>query len=250
MRFVRTHFLRALSIFKGTVPALTRGSWHHGAHLLVGSQDQTCSTAVMARTILTWNLILNQEKSKAEIRSLILAKRDGLSVKNRVESSLLAAELAGEFIQFPPGTVISGFFPIRSEIDPRPLMDVLRKRGAVLCLPVVRNKTTLEFRELVPGAEFVDAGFGTKGPSDTARVVDPQMMLMPLSVYDNQGGRIGYGAGHYDRAISNLHQRKIVPKLIGMAFECQCVDFVPQEPHDVAMDAIVTENGFLEFDKV
>ena len=183
-------------------------------------------------------------KAKAEIRELILMRRDGLSVERRIEHSLDAAELAKDHIKFVPGTTISAFYPIRSEIDPRPLMDELRKLGAILCLPVVINKNGIIFRELVRGAQLIDTGFGTRGPGNEARIVDPQIMLMPLSVFDRKGGRIGYGAGYYDRAISRLMEKGISPFKIGMAFDCQQYDLVPQEPHDVALDAIVTQSGF------
>ncbi|MCP4071803.1 MAG: 5-formyltetrahydrofolate cyclo-ligase [Hyphomicrobiales bacterium] len=186
------------------------------------------------------------QKAKAEVRELILKKRDVLSTEERIEGSICAAELANNHIVFEPGTIISGFFPIRSEIDPRPLMDHLRKRGAILCLPVVVDKTRIIFRELVPGAALIDTGFGTKGPGSDARIVDPQIMLVPLSVFDRKGGRIGYGAGYYDQAIARLIDMGNTPKTIGMAFDCQQYDLVPQEPHDVAMDAIVTENGYRE----
>ena len=118
----------------------------------------------------------NPGKSKAEIRKLILAGRDGLSIEARIEHSLQAAQLAkGSIcakdgnsarnrILIEPGTIVSGFFPIRSEIDPRPLMDHLRIAGAQLCLPVVIDETTIIFRELVRGAGLVKTGFGSKGP--------------------------------------------------------------------------------------
>ncbi len=177
----------------------------------------------------------------------MLASRDCLAVDTRIEFSLRAAEISGDTFDFSPGTVISAFFPIRSEIDPRPLMDTLHKRGAVLCLPVVVDKTTIVFRELCRGAELVDTGFGTRGPGSDAEVMDPHIMILPLSVFDKNGGRIGYGAGHYDRAIARLAGAGKKPKLVGMAFEIQQVDLVPQEPHDMAMDAIITERGYREF---
>ena len=179
---------------------------------------------------------------------MILAKRDAISVVLRIEHSLNAAELARDSFDFEPGTIISGFHPIRSEIDPRPLMEELRKRGAVLCLPVIANKTTIIFRELVRGATLVDTGFGTRGPGSDARKLDPQIMLVPLSVFDRSGARIGYGAGHYDRAISRLMEMGKKPKTIGIAFDCQQYELVPQAPHDVAMDAIVTQSGYRKSD--
>jgi 5-formyltetrahydrofolate cyclo-ligase len=130
------------------------------------------------------------------------------------------------------------------------LMDHLRILGAILCLPVVIDRTRIVFRELVRGAGLVDTGFGSKGPDKETRVVDPQIMLMPLAVFDCRGGRIGYGAGYYDRAIYRLIELDRRPAAIGMAFDCQRYEFVPQQPHDIAMDAIVTESGYREFDSI
>jgi len=79
---------------------------------------------------------MNSQELKAELRSASLARRDAL-------------------------------------IDPRPLMDEFRKLGARLCLPVVLDKTTIVFRELVRGAELVDTGFGTRGPAEDAEILDP-----------------------------------------------------------------------------
>lgn len=186
------------------------------------------------------------QEQKAAIRAEVLAKRDGLAPDLRIEKSLRAADFGIENIEFDPGTVISGFFPIQSEIDPRPLMDVLRIKGARLCLPIVANKTTILFRELVRGAELIDTGFGTRGPGDDAEVLDPEVLIMPLSVYDLNGGRIGYGAGHYDRAIQRLLDKGLAPRLIGLAFECQQVSNVPMESHDQALGAMITENGFFK----
>lgn len=186
------------------------------------------------------------QEQKAAIRAEVLAKRDGLAPDLRIEKSLRAAEFGIENIEFDPGAVISGFFPIQSEIDPRPLLDVLRIKGARLCLPIVANKTTILFRELVRGAELIDTGFGTRGPGENAEVLDPDILIMPLSAYDLNGGRIGYGAGHYDRAIQRLLDKGLAPRLIGLAFECQQVSNVPMEDHDQPLGAMITENGFFE----
>ncbi|MEM9277111.1 MAG: 5-formyltetrahydrofolate cyclo-ligase [Pseudomonadota bacterium] len=184
------------------------------------------------------------QEEKALLRSQALALRDAISPAERIEKSLLAAEFGKNNIVLDPGVVVSGFFPIRSEIDPRPLMDEFRKMGARLCLPVVMDKTTIVFRELVRGAELVDTGFGTRGPGEEAEVLDPEVLVMPLSVFDHHGGRVGYGAGHYDRAIAKIISKGIKPRLIGMAFDCQHHERVPVEPHDQPLDAMITESGF------
>ena len=187
---------------------------------------------------------MDAQNFKAELRKASLAKRDLIAPDVRIEKALEATAHGTQHIKFDAGTVVSGFFPIRSEIDPRPLMDEFRKLGARLCLPVVMDKTTIVFRELVRGQELVDTGFGTRGPGEEANVLDPSLLIMPLSVFDHYGGRIGYGAGHYDRAISKIIEKGIKPRLIGMAFDCQHEERVPVEPHDQPLDAMLTESGY------
>jgi len=121
----------------------------------------------------------------------------------------------------------------------------MRERGARLCLPVVLDRETIVFRDLLRGAQMVDTGFGTAGPGEEAEILDPALMLVPLSAFDGNGNRIGYGAGHYDRAIARLRAKGKTPRLIGIAFACQEVEAVPAEPHDAPLDAILTEVGLL-----
>lgn len=184
---------------------------------------------------------------KAVLRNERLAERDRIPAERRLGYSLAMADHAGDDIAFEPGTIVSGFFPIRSEVDIRPLMARLKDRGARLCVPVVLDRQTIAFRELVAGAELVDTGFGTRGPGPDAAVLDPEILLVPLSAFDSQGHRIGYGAGHYDRAIARLRQKGLDPRLIGIAFDCQEVAEVPAEAHDVRLEAILTESGLKTF---
>lgn len=184
---------------------------------------------------------------KAALRKERLALRDQIDPAARLELSLAMADLAGEVIAIDPGMVVSGFFPIRSEADIRPLMARLKARGARLCLPIVMDKETIIFRELVTGAELVDTGFGTRGPGPEAEVLDPDLLLVPLSAFDGRGNRIGYGAGHYDRAIARLREKGRHPRLIGIAFDCQEVAEVPDEAHDVRLEAVLTESGLRTF---
>ena len=184
---------------------------------------------------------------KAALRLERLALRDSMTPEARIEASLRMLDHAGDVIDFDPGQVISGFWPIRSEVDIRPLMARLRERGARLCLPAIIDKQTIVFRELVAGAPIVETGFGTTGPAEDAPVLDPDIMLVPLAAFDRTGHRIGYGAGYYDRAIERLRQKGHMPELIGIEFDCQEVPSVPAEPHDVVLDALLTESGLRIF---
>ena len=164
---------------------------------------------------------------KKELRERVLGLRDQLScgIQTKASHSLQNyADLIGDV----KGKVVSSFWPIRSEINPCHLTQELKQRGAQLALPVVMDKTTLEFRAYDHDDDLIDAGFGTKGPSANAAVVDPDILLVPLAVFDLQCGRIGYGAGFYDRAIAKLRAKGRRPKTFGIAFEQQMIDQVPQ----------------------
>ena len=180
---------------------------------------------------------------KAKLRAERLAARNAISADDRISKSMAIAEAGARLIRIAAGEEVSGFFPIRSEVDVRPLMQRLESRGATICVPVVLDKQTIVFRELLASAPVVGTGFGTFGPTEDARVVDPDVMLVPLAAFDLAGHRIGYGAGYYDRAISRLHEKGKRPRLIGVAFDCQQIDIVPAEDHDIALDAILTESG-------
>ncbi|MEP3233089.1 MAG: 5-formyltetrahydrofolate cyclo-ligase [Hyphomicrobiales bacterium] len=176
---------------------------------------------------------------KKGLREQVLAIRDQLSsdIQTKAAHSLQNhTELIGDV----KGKVVSSFWPIRSEINPYNLTQELKQRGAQLALPVVMDKTTLEFRAYDHDDDLIDAGFGTKGPSANAAVVDPDILLVPLAVFDLQCGRIGYGAGFYDRAIAKLRAKGRLPKTFGIAFEQQMVDQVPQDGFDIKLDYILT----------
>ena len=184
---------------------------------------------------------------KRKLRRDALARRDALDPLWRTEASLEMAEVANSVIRIEPGAIVSGFWPMRSEVDVRPLMFALRENGARLCLPAILDKTTMVFRELIRGATLVDMGFGTAGPGEEAETLDPSIMLVPLAAFDARGHRIGYGAGYYDRAIELLTRNGHAPRLVGVAFDCQEVPEVPDEPHDVVIPEILTEGGLRRF---
>jgi 5-formyltetrahydrofolate cyclo-ligase len=186
------------------------------------------------------------EDAKKAIRKERLAMRDAIPLDLRIEKSL-AICAHGEALEAGLGAIVSGFWPMRSEVDIRPLMFALRQAGARLCLPAILDRQTIVFRELVREAPLVEMGFGTVGPGPEAEVLNPDIMLLPLSAFDATGNRIGYGGGFYDRAIARLRAAGRSPELIGIAFACQQADAIPAEPHDVALDAILTEGGLRVF---
>jgi 5-formyltetrahydrofolate cyclo-ligase len=184
---------------------------------------------------------------KAALREAALARRDALDPAFRIETALAIAE-AFPLDRIPvEGRIVSGFLPIFSEIDVRPLMDRLRIAGARLALPAFPDrKGPMIFRALIRGAELVPMGFGTHGPGPEAAEVEPDILLTPLAAFDAGGHRIGYGKGHYDQALARLDA--LSPRIaVGVAFAAQEVDAVPHEPHDRRLDFLLTETGFRTF---
>lgn len=183
---------------------------------------------------------------KKAIRSTCLQQRNALDIDLRIEASANLVQHATAIAHLG-GEIVSGFWPIRSEMDTRPLMFALRQMGLKLSLPIVTSKTEIIFRAFEREAPLIPTGFGTYGPTEAATVLDPDILLVPLAAFDDRGNRIGYGAGFYDRAIAKLQAMGKNPKLIGVAFDCQKVEHVPTEPHDKALQAILTETGLKPF---
>lgn len=182
--------------------------------------------------------------AKARLRQAALARRDAMGAAERVEASLAIAAELGKALSFDPGTVIAGFLPIRSEVDIRPLMTALDRRGARLCVPAITDGH-LRFRQLVPGAALEPQGFGTSAPGPQAPVLIPAILLVPLAAFDRACHRIGYGRGFYDRAIAAIRRKGIVPLLAGVAFAVQEIDLVPTDAHDERLDVVATERGLI-----
>ncbi len=136
----------------------------------------------------------------------------------------------------PPGSVVSGFWPLAGEIDVRPLLLALHARGHAIVLPVTPKRgLPLSFRLWQPGDTLVAERFGTMRPTGAER--SPDFLLVPLLAFDRHGGRLGYGAGYYDRTLPLLSPRFA----LGCAFAAQEVQQVPMGPDDVRLDAVATE---------
>ncbi|KPL52177.1 hypothetical protein ABB55_07995 [Prosthecomicrobium hirschii] len=183
--------------------------------------------------------------SKADLRAAALARRAAVPAEARAAAADRVAALV-ETLDLPAGALVSGFLPIRGEIDAQPAMARLAARGHRLCLPVILDdRTTMIFRAWTPGDPLEPARFGLSVPPETAPVVDPAVMLVPLAAFDRRGFRIGYGKGHYDRAIARIAAAGPLLE-IGIAFACQEIERVPDEPHDRPMRVVLTEAGRID----
>ena len=132
--------------------------------------------------------------------------------------------------------VVGGYWPIGSEIDPRPAMARLREAGADIALPeTTPGDGILRFRLWAETAATAPGRFGTRHA--TGRYVVPDLLLVPLLAFDRRGHRLGYGGGFYDRTLAALPG----VTAIGCAYDAQKMCAIPDEPTDIALHAIATE---------
>ncbi|MDQ2064879.1 5-formyltetrahydrofolate cyclo-ligase [Xinfangfangia sp. CPCC 101601] len=154
-----------------------------------------------------------------------------------------AAEILADFLAGHAGVALSGYLPIRTEIDPLPAM--IAHRGPVGVPVIPAPATPLKFREWSPGCAMEDGGFGTQVPAEGAWI-EPAVLIVPLLAFDARGYRLGYGGGFYDRTLQLLRSKR--PTLaVGFAFAAQEVDEVPIDAFDQRLDLIITDEGLREF---
>jgi 5-formyltetrahydrofolate cyclo-ligase len=140
---------------------------------------------------------------------------------------------------------VAAYWPIRTEIDVRPLLSALVENGRDAALPVAPARgEPLAFRRWRPGSELEAGRFGTAQPISAAALVEPDVLLVPLLAFDRRHRRLGYGAGFYDRTLAQLRRRKRV-LAIGVAFAAQEVEEVPVNGWDEPLDLVLTEHGVL-----
>ena len=160
---------------------------------------------------------------------------------NRFGSEAEAHDLNLE--QLRERQIVGAYWPIRSEGDPRPLMRALIRRGQDVALSQILHPH-LSWRLWRPGDVLIKGGFGVREPGPDAPEVFPSALLVPLVAFDQRGGRVGYGKGHFDRAIAALGAKHPV-LTIGLAYAVQEIEEVPVEPHDRMLDVIVTESELI-----
>ena len=178
-------------------------------------------------------------------RVRLRAARDALSVADRQAAGvalsahlrhLLAQQLSGAV-----GLTLSAYWPIKGEPDLRDLMADLHGRGVTLALPVVEVKAApMVFRRWMPGMAMVRGDWNIPVPPPDAETLTPDIALAPLVGWDGAGFRLGYGGGYFDRTLAALAPR---PLAIGVGLHAAQLATIFPQPHDIAMDVILTESG-------
>ena len=191
---------------------------------------------------------------KAELRDLLRRRRADAAAVNGAAVAATVAERFLAAVPVQPGMVVSGYWPMADELDPRPLLRRLQAQGAVIVLPGVApaRGTPLIFRRWddldappPPGA------FRIPSPPADAPILRPDMLLVPLVGFDSRGHRLGLGGGFYDATLDLLRRQARdggrPVRAIGLAFAIQEVQRLPDGPMDERLDWIVTERAAVAF---
>lgn len=178
-------------------------------------------------------------------RARLIAARDNLRPEARAR---IATALAGHLDVFLAarfgdlrGRIVSAYWPIKAEFNLRHWITALHEAGKVVVLPVVETRgTPLVFRRWTPETRMVRGDWKIPVPEATAERLTPEIMLAPLVGWDAAGYRLGYGGGYFDRTLAALRPR---PFAIGVGVQAARLHSIYPQPHDIALDAIVTEAG-------
>lgn len=183
---------------------------------------------------------------KAALRHEAFDRREAAHAMRETAVPAATDNLLAHLGPLSPGTVVSGYRPIRSEIDPTPAMEALHRAGARLCVPVIEGRgRPLTFREWSPGCRMTRGHFGAEVPED-GDWLTPSVVIVPMVAFDRTGHRLGYGGGYYDRTLAKLRAQRDV-LAVGFAYAGQLGPDLPAGENDEALDAVVTETGVLKF---
>jgi 5-formyltetrahydrofolate cyclo-ligase len=187
-----------------------------------------------------------EQQTKATLRAAALALRDALPAAERQAAAEAIAALPFP-VSIKPGVIVSGFMPMKTEINPVPLLRKLSDAGAQLALPTIAGRgKALIMRAWTFGAPLKGGQWGIREPMPEAQEAAPDILIVPLAAFDRVGHRIGYGAGYYDMTINALRAKKQVIA-IGIAFAAQEISRVPATERDARLDLVLTERATIDF---
>lgn len=178
---------------------------------------------------------------KAAARKAAFARRKSAhETAGPGRSALLSEVLAGH-----RGVPLSGYMPIRTEIDPLPAMAEAAAWGPV-GVPVIQAAgQPLKFSQWSPECDMIEGAFGAMIPAEN-KYFEPEIVIVPLVAFDAKGGRLGYGGGFYDRTLELLRAKRAT-LAIGFAYDGQETEELPLEPTDQPLDMLVTQTRVLTF---
>ena len=142
------------------------------------------------------------------------------------------------------------YYPINNEITPFGFTKYFKERKIVMSMPVVDiKKKSMLFRKWSPKDDLAIGPLGNLEPTHEKEIILPQIMVVPMLMFDRELFRLGYGGGYYDKTIIKLkkhfQKQKFFFITVGLAYSAQEINKLPREKHDMNLDYIVTEKECL-----
>lgn len=180
--------------------------------------------------------------SKGFLRKSILQKRDSIEPSLRDKKNEMIKKRLTELKEFKDAEVILLYASFRSEPDTHGLIkECLLAQKRVFLPRVNKEKKELEIREINSLDQLKKGHWGIPEPDEDSPLRDineAELIIVPGVAFDRRGGRIGYGAGYYDKLLSGLD--KTIP-VIAIAYDEQIMEEIPLEPHDKRVDLVITD---------
>ena len=183
---------------------------------------------------------LEPSRDKKTLRRQLQAERQSLI--DRHQRAMHLQEVLRVWLMERDDKAIGAYWPIKGEFDALPALFRWTEADEDRCIGLpVTDKTSkqLSYRMWFPGCEMEDDAFGIPKPKDTP-VFHPTLLLVPCVGFGPEGVRLGYGGGFYDRTLAKLQPR---PFTVGLAYSFGFLPWLQAEPHDVPLDAVLTEDG-------
>lgn len=136
---------------------------------------------------------------------------------------------------------IGAYWPLPGEVNLRPFLEKLVESGYKIGLPQIplAPQKQLSFHRWLPGIEMTQSTFGVWEPPATAPEVDPTFYIIPFLGADNNRHRLGFGQGYFDATLGALKGKKNLTT-VGVGYDYQIIEKIPQEAYDVPLDYIIT----------
>jgi len=145
--------------------------------------------------------------------------------------------------------IIGSYYPSNYEVNILSFIEKIEKRKFKISLPVTKSSGKMTFRTWAFNEPLYLSSFGTLEPNKLNKEIIPDLVLVPLVVFDNKLNRIGYGKGYYDRYLKKIRKIKKKSIFLGIAYSFQKYKKVPVNKYDFKLDYILTEQGIISSNK-
>ena len=140
---------------------------------------------------------------------------------------------------------IGAYYPSYYEVNILNFIKLASKKKFRIVLPVLKSSNKMCFKKWIFNEPLYVNKFGILEPNNSKKEIIPDLVMVPLVVFDNSLNRIGYGKGYYDRSLEKINKIKKKTIFLGIAYSFQKCNKIPVNKHDFKLDYIFTEQGII-----